>query len=60
MKIELTNEEMETVLYRANYVTGMQYDGRIPNGALERNIDRYKELAIKNKIEGKPISEGWI
>lgn len=43
--IELTEEEFKQCIRDAKFQTGMGYDGRIPDGAVERSIE-YNCLAL--------------
>tara|TARA_R100000951_G_scaffold116545_1_gene128913 strand:+ start:1537 stop:1707 length:171 start_codon:yes stop_codon:yes gene_type:complete len=42
---ELTEEEFQSCVADANFQCGMAYDGRIPDGAVERSIE-YNCLAL--------------
>ena len=58
--MSLTKEELTIIKKRAEFVTGMQYDGRIPDGAYKGNLNRITEQAEINKSKGKSFDHGWI
>ncbi len=43
----LTEDNINGAFNRADFVTGMSYDGRIPEGAFERNF----ESELKSRVE---------